>query len=535
MNVSLPAGTWPLRIGPAGEKHYSCARAKNVRGFESLTRRQRGGSRPGLAKYVAAQIVDWAVQGLHALVGSGYTAPGGGMQGSNSGRIVTVVAVVKGLIRVANPGDATWTSPTNSAVNNPPLNVSGVVFSAPNQQKLYFADGLADHVFYNPFTNVVDDWVASAGTFPEDADGNGPRLICLWRGRLCLSGLLGDPQNIFMTKVDDPTNFDYSPANPSAVDAVALNLSELGTIGDVVTGLVPCTDDVLVVLCDHSVWKITGDPLANGVVDLVTDSIGAAWGQAWCKGPDGTVYFFSNVPGVYAMPSQGAGQPQRISHPIDPLLEDVDTGNSTISMVWDDRFGGLHVFVTPSAGADNAADGATHWFWEAPRPDGSGNAWWKDEFANTDHNPLCCCTVDGNEAGDRVTVVGSWDGYVRAVDPDAADDDGTPIASEVALGPILTPNLDEMRLKSVQGQFAEGSADVDFDVLVGKTAEEAIDSTPIAAVSGTFSAGRGYTKNVNRSGHAVFLLLSSTGRWAMESLTAALSSTLSRVRRRGNR
>jgi len=533
LDLSVPSHKWPVRTLPSGERLYSCSRATNVRGYEPLTGRRRGGCRPGLSRYTRPQIADWAVQGLSSLIGSGYDPPGGGsVQATNSGRIVTVVAVVKGNIRVANPGDSVWTTPTNSASQTPPLNASGVVFSAPNQQKLYFADGLDERVLYNPFTNTISDWTTSAGTMPEDADQNGPRLICTWRGRCVQSGLLGDPQNIFMSAVDDPTDYNYSPANPSATDAVALNLSDLGTIGDVITGLVPCTDDVLVVLGDHTLWRIRGDPLAGGVVDNITDSIGAAWGQAWCKGPDGTVYFFSNVPGVYALPPQGSGQPVRISRAIDPLLEDVDTGNTTVSMAWDDRFGGVHVFITWNTASENAANGARHYFWEAPRPDGSGNAWWPDEFADSDMNPLCCCTVDGNEANDRVTIIGSYDGYVRKFDPEAEDDDGTPIASEVALGPLLTPNMDEVRLSSIQGLMAKDSADVTFDVLVGDTAEEAIASDPIAAVSGTFSAGRNYTEMINRAGYAIYLLLSSTGKWAMEGIRASLGSTLSAVRRR---
>lgn len=537
IDVSRPAGEWPVRWGPNNEKHYTCPDAVNVRGFDAVAHRHRGGSRPGLSKFISTPLVaSFIVQQLDVLVGAGYNPPGGGVQSTLSGRVVTVVAVAAGNVYVANPGDTTWTSPTNSAANSPPLNVSGVMQSAPNQQKLWFADGLTDRVYYDPSTNVVDDWTTSAGTMPESG-GLGPRLICLWRGRTCQSGLFGDPQNIFMSKVDDPRDYDYSPANPSATDAVALNLSDLGIIGDVVTGLVPATDDVLVVLCDHTIYRIVGDPLAGGKRLLVCEGIGGAWGQAWCKDPAGNIYFFSNVPGVYVMPPQGAGQPVRISLPVDPLIRDTDTGNSVIRLFWDDLAGGFWLFITPSDAVASDPDSVTHWFYEVPRPDGSGGAWFKARFANANHNPICGVTVDGNEADDRTLVFGGWDGYVRQSDPDAADDDGTEIESSVTLGPYLTPNLDEVRMESMQGVFAEDSADVDYAILTGKTAEAALAAAdPTAGPKvGTFGPSRGYTKRVNRAAHAVYVKLSSVGQWAMESIRVTMASVFSRKRARGKR
>ncbi len=537
VDVSRPSSQWPIRWGPNKEKHYYCADALNVRSYDPVSGRQRGGSRPGFSKYIPTVLnADFIVQQLDVLVGTGYDPPGGNVQPSLSGRVVTVVAVSEGNIYVANPGDTTWTSPTNNAANTPPLNFSGIMQSAPNQQKLWFADGLTDRVYYDPALNTIEDWVLTDGIMPEDADGNGPRLIALWRGRTLQSGLDGDPQNIFMSAVDDPLNYDYSPLNPSATDAVALNLSDLGVIGDVVTNMIPSTDDVLVVLCDHTIYKITGDPLAGGVVDKVCDGIGGAWNQAWTKDPAGNIYFFSNVPGVYVMPPMGGGQPVRISYPIDPLIRDVDTGNSVIRLFWDDLAGGFWLFITPSDVVTDP-DTVTHWFYEVPRPDGSGGGWFKVRFADPNMNPLCGVTVDGNDADDRQLILGSYDGYVRQTDEDALDDDGTPIESYVLLGPYLTPNLDAVKLMSMQGVFAEGSADVDYSILLGQTAEEAINDTTATLPPrvGTFGALRGYTKRVNRSAHAIFCKLASVGRWAMESIRIVMDSKASKKQARGKR
>ena len=76
------------------------------------------------------------------------------------------------------------------------------------------------------------------------------------------------------------------------------------------------------------------------------------------------------------------------------------------------------------------------------------------------------------------------------------------------------------------------ASDVDYSVQLGKNAEEAIDATGV--VPDTFSAGRGYTKLVNRAAHAIYVPLESTGQWAMEFIRVAVAGTLSRVRRRRN-
>src|SRR3954467_4274959 len=104
---------------------------------------------------------------------------------SASGRVVTVVAVAQGLVFYANSGDTAWTASTNASGEDPPLNYSGLVYSADNIQKMWFADGV-NYVFFDPSTTTVYPWLSTAGTLPADADGNTPRLICTWRGRTVL-------------------------------------------------------------------------------------------------------------------------------------------------------------------------------------------------------------------------------------------------------------------------------------------------------------------------------------------------------------
>jgi hypothetical protein len=515
-------GKQSIRALPDGTYIRTAADGRNVRTFEPATNRARGATRPGLSRYIPSQPAGSnLIQCLTTMVGTGYANPGGGMaEQSNSGRVVTLVAVSQGNVFVAASGAAAWTPAVNATAFNPPLNANGIIYSAANNQKLWFADG-SNWCVYTPSTNTVNTWAPSAGLLPVDSAGNAPRLIATWRGRTCLAGLLFDPQSIFMSKVGDPTNWDYSPLSTTATEAVALTVGQQGFVGDVITALVPYTDDVMLVGTDHELHLINGDPLAGGQVDLLSDKIGMAWGQAcWTKDPYGAVYFVSNRTGIYML-TPGQGPPQRISQGIEQLLQTIDTGANTFTLLWDDRWQGLHVFVT-TTGA-NAVN--THFFWEQ-----RVNAWWTDQFASTNYNPLCACIFDGNAPGDRVGIIGSWDGYVRFFDPTVSTDNTFSFTSQVVIGPVLTKDLDEVILKDLQAVFAEGSGDVTFEILVGSSAEKALASTPVE--TGTWSAGRNLTSHIRYAGHAIYVRLTSTKAWAMESLRARIA-TQGKVRRRG--
>lgn len=443
---------------------------------------------------------------------------GDDMQLSQSGRVVTLVAVSQGEVKTAIPGDTSWSATTNNTGETPPLNYTGVMQSAVNAQKLFFADGI-NYCYYDPATNSVETWTATAGTLPTDAEGNNPRLIATWRGRTLLSGLLKDPTNLFMSAIANPFDFDYAPVSASSSQAVALSAAPQGEVGDVITALIPFSDDVLIIGGDSSIWLLRGDPMSGGNLDLVTDSIGIAYGQAWCQGPDGTVFFLANVCGVFAL--QPGQQPIRISQAIEPLLKEIDTGKNIIRMAWNDLYQGFHLFITP---VDEPA-ATTHYFYEFRT-----GAWWQDVFGNDDHNPLCCTTFDGNEPGDRQLLIGCWDGYVRRVDPDAATDDGTAIESEVWIGPLLTKDLDEVLVKDLQAVLGEDTGTVGYAVHVGATAEEALASE--AVVEGEWEGGRNLLSDVRRSGHACYVKVTASTPWAMETIRVRLA-TQGKKRRRG--
>lgn len=519
IDLSQAMGRQPNRaVGITQEYARSTPDGVNVLAFDRGGR-SRGGCRPGTSKYDADPIgpAGWIAQHLDTFVTTeGTVMP---TQVSQSGRLVYLVGVSQGLLKWKIPGVTGWTTPTNLSASTPPLIFTGLMRSAPNNQKLYIVDGV-NFRFFDPHLDTMNTWVATAGTLPVDADGNAPRLICTWRGRTIMAGLLLDPQNYFASAVSDPTDFDYSPLSITATQAFAGNNSPLGLIGDVITALIPYTDDVLIFGGDSSIYMMRGDPLAGGQIHVVSKSIGIAWGEAWVMDPEGIIYFMSNRTGIYALiPGQ---QPQRISQAIEQLLVDIDTGLNGVRMLWNDRFQGLHVFVTPlEAPADT-----THFFWEK-----RSGSWFKWKFANHNHDPLCCVTFDGNLPTDRVPLIGCWDGYVRAIDPLATDDDGTAIASSVWIGPLTSKTLDELRLDELQAVLANGSGAVSYDVYVGETPELAFNAAA-PFCSGTLTADRNVTEFIRASGHAIYLKLSSTVQWAMETIRARFEATTGPARRR---
>jgi hypothetical protein len=514
--IDVSAGFTQQRSGttPAG---------LNVRAFEPGTNRSRGGQRSGLSKLATTQVNGLNfIQELFTLVGVGYPPPGGTVQTSSSGRIVTLVAISAGNVFVLNPGQTTWTAAINTTAFSPPFNTAGVIRSAANNQKLWIADG-THYSYYDPSINSVVPWVASQGVLPVDDLGNAPRLICTWRGRTVVSGLIDDPQNWFMSAVADPTNWNYFPTPIVPTQAVAGNDSPLGLVGDVVTSLVPYSDDVLIVGGDHTLYQFNGDPMSGGQIDLISDAIGMAWGNAWCKDPYGNLYFVSNRTGIYMMNPQEGGAPQRISQAIEQLLSPVDTGANTIRLIWDDRFQGLHVFITPTS----VQSATTHYFYEQRT-----GGWWQDQFALNSLNPLTVTVFDGNLPGDRRPLIGSWDGYVRLVDPTASTDDGTPITSQVMIGPLLTGDMDEVLLKDLQAILGATSGQVSYKVFIGSTPEIALTNTPV--VTGIWAAGRNPLSFVRRSGHAVYVEITATSAWAMEAIRARIALG-GKVRQRYNR
>lgn len=390
------------------------------------------------------------------------------------------------------------------------------VFSTSNNLYQYYVDG-TKYVRYNPFTNAVETWTATSGTMPTDSAGECCRLIVTWRGRVVLSGLRNDPQNWFMSAVDNPLNWNYAPSPTLATQAVAGNNSDAGLVGDLINCMIPYSDDLLIFGGDRSIWVMRGDPMAGGQIDRVSDITGIAWGRPWCKDPVGNVYFLGSRGGIFKM-AGGAGLPERMSGPVEERLATLDLSKTICRMVWDDRQMGFHIFLTQTDGS------AQQHLWY----DARNEAWWPD-LLQTDHDPYSVLVFDGDLPNDRRVLLGGRDGYIRAINSSLGQDDGFAVNSTLRLGPIMG-SLDEIaHLKEMKAKLGEDSGNVTWGVRTGRTAEAALDSA--SRLNGTWSAGDNLWDLVYLAGDSIYLNLVSNTTWAMEGLTLRVE-TIGGTRRR---
>lgn len=404
------------------------------------------------------------------------------------------------------------------------------VFSWQNGPHMYYVDGV-DYARYNGFTDTAELWrpLVTAGEMPFDNQGRAARLIATWRGRTVLAGFPDDVQNWFMSRIDDPLDWDYFASEDDAARAVFSDAVPLiGLMGDAINTIIPYNDDILVFGCDHTIVVLSGDPLDGGTKDVVSDTIGMCWGRPWCRDPDGTLYFVGSRSQVYAW-KPGTKTIVWISQQIERRMKRVDVGmfSTAIRLGWNDAEKGIEMYITSYDHTRNNE----HWFW-----DSRAGAWWPVELAHVKMQPKAILEADADQPDDRIIHVGSWDSHVRAMDDFASgEDDGFPYRSHVAFGPFLSDGLGEVSLAELQMVLAADSDGVAYEVMAARTAEQALPSPPV--VRGVWDKGRATTAPINRSAHGLYLRVRSPvpgrvrGVWSMEAIRAKLKDT-GMVRRR---
>ena len=424
--------------------------------------------------------------------------------GPLSTRSASLIVVAGGTVKKIEQGVLTTATGGTSALTTEPYRVNGVqAFS-----QLFYVDG-TNAKYYDLATDTVATWTASsAGTLPS-----GARLIARYRGRLVLSGIVSDPSNWFMSKVGDPFDWDYAPATVTVIQAVAGNASEVGLVGDVVTALMPFSDDAMLIGGDQSIWQMSGDPAAGGSIDLVTDKVGVAW-NAWTQDPAGAIYFLG-VDGVYRIEKNQL--PIKITeNKLDRRFKDIDLSSVRCLMAWDLlRQGLVLTLATPGTSSQ------TSYFWDS-RTDG----WSVDRYPSS-MGPSFVYAYDSEDADDTKFLLGCKDSYIREVSPTASDDDGTTMTASVRYAPIaLTDGRTNGILQAVDVILANGSGAATLKVYTGQTAEEcALSTTPRYAR--TLDAGRNAIASHNIRGRFVQIELSGSAVWAVESVfvTARKSGT----------
>lgn len=443
-----------------------------------------------------------------------------------SSRIVRALAVANGGLYRFDGGSVS-TIAANFCSGSAPT-----VYSARNGLVVYFVDGNS-YPTYNAETNTVGVLTAISGSVPGSGAGDRCRLICTWNGRLVMSGLRSDPQNWFMSKVDDPTDWNYFPALPSVLQAMTGSNADAGKVPEIVNTMIPYRDDLLIFGCDSSIWQMTGDPADGGRIDSISRTIGMAFGLPWCTDAAGRIYFYSSRGSIYRMAP--GSLPDRISLPIDEDLYNVDLSLHRVRLAWDDRWKGLHLVISPL----DKTQPTTHYWWDSYTdrsttfevlPDGS---WWPDRFTNKNLNALAVHVFDGDDPGDRVIMFGGRDGYVRTYSDTAIDDDGSVIVSEIFIGPIQLKAGDKFYLTDMQATLSLDSEDLNWSIHPGESAEAAFNADPIDG--GTLQAGRNHSQAVRVGCHCCYLRLDANEKtlpWSVDNIKVVIMPVVGTVPQR---
>lgn len=355
-------------------------------------------------------------------------------------------------------------------------------------------------------------------------------LIALYRDRLVSAGWQGAPHQWFMSAQGDPADHDYSQPATIAGRAVAGISTDAGQLPAPITALIPHSDDYLIFACAYQMWILRGDPTFGGTLDNLSYKVGVADKMAWCKGPDGTLYFVSRD-GIYSMPPGALGYPRSISRDRLPQLlfdDHTDTypQGRAIRMEYHTRLRVIQLsvynFLNPEASGKH--------YWINPRqqhPDNAARAFFPMSYSSVQKTPSAMVYYESEDPGRSDLIMGDRDGYLRKYQPLTSTEEGDPVPSHVLLGPVYLgkDKSAEGMLVELSAMLGEGFGSLSYEVYVGTSEREAWQSNPVA--SGSLGKTFNYKKKIRRRGNVAFVKLLSDGTapWEFEKMFAGTLPT----------
>jgi hypothetical protein len=234
------------------------------------------------------------------------------------------------------------------------------------------------------------------------------------------------------------------------------------------------------------------------------------------------------------MPAGSVSVPQRFSeNRVPDSLRDVDNLTNAVSMAWDARERGFHLFVTPETGV------GTHWWLDV-----ANKAMWP-VVLQEGHQPTAVARIAGESGGLHEVVLGCADGYLRKFSGEATTDDGTDIESHVLIGPfrLTTDDLSDAILAEIHGILADNAGTVSWHIIPATNAEEAadlaveavadalagVDPGDVVACSGSWTELRNRVERPRVRGPWCVIWLASTYAWAYEAVAVRINQ-LGRLR-----
>ncbi len=384
---------------------------------------------------------------------------------------------------------------------------------------------------YDAQDDTLAAWEATDGTVPP-----GCSLICLYMNRIVLAGDQYNPHVWYMSRSNDPLDFDYSELDTAA--AIGGTSSTFPVIADPITALVPYLNDYLLIGTKSEIWVVRGDPRLGGRMDNLSRAAGIHSARSWCWTPNGALLFMDSDGGLFAIPPGAVSFPEPLSIKRLPNELRSFASGDRVHMAFDTYRNGVFIWIDTATG-----NAERHWFL-----DWDGKSFWSDTL-DSDHVPTVARdNAELNESTGGV-LVGCADGYVRRYDNVAATDDGTAYRSRIVFGPIKTsppPGHDGI-LVDIVAVLGEESADVTWRLIPGDTPENAVNGSTTGGLllteagdglllesgdsillegqsfaTGTWVAGRNYTNRpMLRSGAFSIEVEAASGNashWEIESI-----------------
>lgn len=525
MQKSIKRLVWPAagvnkRYAVQSQPPFSAPLALNC--INDAISRERGGSRPGLAKAFTTDLSS-PIRMLNTVT---YTTASGVVESQ-------VVALAGAAVYYSDSATtmaaATLSADLSSATTRIPT-------SAEYGGKLYIlvehdspASSLGLKV-YSPLTHTVSDVTPTDGSLPTSQG-----VVTRWRDRIVIGGGNNNPFLIAGSRMGDPLDWDFTEATDDVSASFYLPVTHAGQIGDHITALIPHSDDCLVVGCRNSMWIVIGDPNDGGTAANVSPTHGIIDRNAWCNTPDGRIVFLSHD-GLYMIQAGcGVSQPKSMSREVLPqaLLNlsalGVTSSDYAVSLAYDQYWRGIWIFTT-LRDADEEEESGQHYFfdWET-------KGFWPVKYGTdtgSKFEPWCCHARRNFQDNESIVLLGCTDGYIRVHDSsNATDDTGEATAeafeSYVLIGPFGDQSLiSDVRWDELITILAADSADVTVEIYRGDTAEAALSVAETGTDpdwDATIEAGRSYTMRPRVRGPFHYLKLIGTGQWAYEAASAVVA------------
>jgi len=346
------------------------------------------------------------------------------------------------------------------------------------------------------------------GTMPNKA-----YLVCIYRGRVVLSGNPEYPNQWYMSRAIMP--FDYLYGEDDAFSAVAGNNADACQCPDIPKALIPFHDDYLIYGCANSMWVLRGDPVSGGSLDALDNTTGIFGAKSWRFDDIGNLYFWSNS-GICKISAEVFTSKVGIENLTASILPDIindeaaDPTTHEITLGYDKKRQGIIVSVV------TIADGTNSDYFYSLITKGFYPETYPEECA-----PYSMIYYAANDPADADLLFGCKDGYIRHfVDSAKSDDIGESNEAinayfTTVIAPLAEDSDYEGKLSSIVFESAGGAAggalnDSDgfnYEIHFGDDAETVLEDImdgAVAKITGTVS-GTGRTNKLRKRGRGAYM------------------------------